>query len=164
MFFKGHLIYSKIRPLLNKVAIAPFNGLCSSDIYPIETILDYRYLKYYMLSQNFLCQILMNTHGVKMPRINQDELSTVMVAFPDKEEQIEIADYLDRACDRINSLKQNLNSSIDLFEDLKNKLIADTVTGKIDVRNVTIPDYEPVTEDMADTTPDSEADEAEEQE
>ena len=37
-FYKGQILYSKIRPLLNKVTIAPYDGLCSADMYPISTI------------------------------------------------------------------------------------------------------------------------------
>ena len=36
-FYRGQIIYSKIRPKLNKVIIAPFEGLCSADMYPIDT-------------------------------------------------------------------------------------------------------------------------------
>lgn len=75
LFHEGQLIYSKVRPQLNKIVIAPFDGLCSADMYPIETVLETRYLKYFMLSQNFLCQLSMTGNRVKMPKINQDELS-----------------------------------------------------------------------------------------
>lgn len=37
LFYKGQILYSKIRPNLNKVIIAPFDGLCSADMYPIES-------------------------------------------------------------------------------------------------------------------------------
>ena len=158
MFFKGQLLYSKVRPLLNKVAIAPFAGLCSADMYPIETLLDTRYLKYYMLSQNFLCQLSMTGNRVKMPKINQDELATVMIAFPERNEQLAISDYLDVACDRIHSLKVTIQSTIDLLQELKNKLISDTVTGKIDVRDIKIPEYEFV-DDNADTNTENEVEE-----
>ena len=33
LFYKGQIIYSKIRPLLRKAVIAPFDGLCSADMY-----------------------------------------------------------------------------------------------------------------------------------
>lgn len=37
LFFKGQILYSKIRPLLRKAVIAPFDGLCSADMYPLKT-------------------------------------------------------------------------------------------------------------------------------
>lgn len=149
-FYKGQIIYSKIRPLLNKVAIAPFDGLCSTDMYPIETTLEIRYLKYFMLSQNFLCQLSMTGDRVKMPRLNQGELASVFIAFPeDKKEQKEIADYLDEVCEQIQASIECIKLYIATLRELSARLIADTVTGKIDVRNITVPEYECV-EDTAD--------------
>ena len=46
LFVRGQIIYSKIRPLLNKVAIAPFDGLCSADMYPIDTENDPGFITY----------------------------------------------------------------------------------------------------------------------
>ena len=40
LFKKGQIIYSKIRPLLRKAVIAPFDGLCSADMYPLNTTLN----------------------------------------------------------------------------------------------------------------------------
>ena len=49
LFFKGQILYSKIRPKLNKVVIAPFDGLCSADMYPIETSIHKRFFLYSLL-------------------------------------------------------------------------------------------------------------------
>lgn len=40
LFFTGQILYSKIRPLLRKAVIAPFDGLCSADMYPLNTIIS----------------------------------------------------------------------------------------------------------------------------
>ena len=83
LFYKGQILYSKIRPKLNKVCIAPFDGLCSADMYPIETNNDTRYIMYCILSNGFLQQVSMITENrVKMPKINQVELSKILVAMP----------------------------------------------------------------------------------
>ena len=44
LFFKGQILYSKIRPLLRKAVIAPFDGLCSADMYPLKTPINKEYL------------------------------------------------------------------------------------------------------------------------
>ena len=81
LFHKGQLLYSKIRPKLNKVCIAPFPGLCSADMYPIESKQNIRFLMYCMLSDAFVGQVSMITEDrVKMPKINQDELSSLLLA------------------------------------------------------------------------------------
>src|SRR4051794_25652315 len=50
LFSPGQILYSKIRPYLAKAVIVDFPGLCSADMYPIETSLEPRYLKWWMLS------------------------------------------------------------------------------------------------------------------
>ena len=62
-------------------------------------------------------------------------------------------------------MRYTLTAEVETLEEYKAKLIADVVTGKIDVRDIEIPDYEFVDED-ADSDSDSEEDveETEEQE
>ena len=148
-FFAGQILYSKVRPLLNKVTIAPFDGLCSADMYPIETVLNTKYLMYFMLSQNFLDQLSMSGNRVKMPKINQDELSGVLILFPDEDEQERIVNKLDCLFSVVDKQIQRLKEHILLLQELKSVIISDAVTGKIDVRDVSIPEYEQV-DDVAD--------------
>lgn len=84
LFFKGQILYSKIRPKLNKATIAPFNGLCSADMYPIETNENTMFVLYMILSQYFLNQVSLVTEDrVKMPKINQEELGVIKIVLPD---------------------------------------------------------------------------------
>lgn len=159
-FYKGQILYSKVRPLLNKVAIAPFDGLCSADMYPIETTLDTKYFVYFMLSQNFLDQLSVSGNRVKMPKINQDELSSVLILFPDIKEQELIATKLDQLFALIDDQIERIKQNISLLQELKSVVISDTVTGKVDVRNVAVPEYEHV-DDIGDD--DSEGDEESEE-
>ena len=96
LFFKGQILYSKIRPKLNKATIAPFNGLCSADMYPIETNENTMFVLYMILSQYFLNQVSLVTEDrVKMPKINQEELGVIKIVLPDNiNEQEKIVLYL----------------------------------------------------------------------
>ncbi len=134
-FYKGQILYSKIRPKLNKICIAPFDGLCSADMYPIETTENTRFILYCMLSQSFLSQVSMVTESrVKMPKINQSELGRILLAIPqDKQVEDEIASYLDVFCvstDLVISQKLQL---IDKITEYKKSLIYEVVTGKREV-------------------------------
>lgn len=143
-FYKGQILYSKVRPLLNKVTIAPFDGLCSADMYPIETTLDTKYFVYFMLSQNFLGQLSMSGNRVKMPKINQDELSSILILFPDIKEQEHIVTKLDQLFALVDDQIERIKQDISLLQELKSVVISNTVTGKIDVRNIPVPAYEHV--------------------
>ena len=95
LFNKGQIIYSKIRPALRKVVLAPFNGLCSADMYPIDALCVPKYLLYYMLTDCFTVQVTMNDNRVKMPKTNQSELLKVFVALPPLQEQQRIVEKVD---------------------------------------------------------------------
>ena len=96
LFGKNQLIYSKIRPLLRKVAIAPFDGLCSADMYPLKTILHTNYVKYVILSDVFNNQVAkIASTRVKMPKINQAELGKIIIPLPPLDEQRRIADRIE---------------------------------------------------------------------
>jgi len=134
LFYKGQIIYSKIRPILNKVTIAPFDGLCSADMYPIETTQNYRYVLYYMLSDLFLIQVKMVTENrVKMPKINQEEISQIITVFPPIEEQNEIVSFLDEKCSQIDTLIALKQQKIEKLQQYKKSLIYEYVTGKREV-------------------------------
>lgn len=138
LFFKGQIIYSKIRPNLNKVIIAPFDGLCSADMYPIETSNNVRYFQYLMLSNPFVSQVsVVIQDRVKMPKINQVELGEIFIVVPPISEQQEIADYLDKKTTKIDSLVEELEAQLTDLATYKQAVITEAVTGKVDVRDWT---------------------------
>ena len=75
LFTSHHVIYSKLRPNLNKVAVPNFNGLCSSDAYPIlpnADICNRIYLAYLMRSGWFLNYIVPMSTGTNLPRVSKN--------------------------------------------------------------------------------------------
>ena len=128
-FYKGQILYSKIRPLLNKVTIAPYNGLCSADMYPISTIEDTEYIMYYMLSEAFLSSVKnIVADRVKMPKINQDELKNTDFVIPPFSEQQAIVDYLKDKTLKIEQYVSARERERELLDSLKQSEIANVVT------------------------------------
>ena len=80
--------------------------------------------------------------------------------IPPEEEQREIVSAIKRIQPKCDSQIDNIQRGITILHELKNKIISDVVTGKLDVRNITIPEYEHV-DDIADEY--SEADNNEEE-
>ena len=106
LFFTGQILYSKIRPLLRKAVIAPFDGLCSADMYPLNTNINRKYLLYYLLSDGFNFQIAeAMSSRVKMPKINQTELIKVLLPLPPLAEQKRIVDRLEKLLPLCEKLK-----------------------------------------------------------
>lgn len=134
LFYEGQLIYSKIRPVLNKVAIAPYDGLCSADMYPIETKENTNYIKYAMLSSFFVNQVDMITKDrIKMPKINQNELSNILVNIPERHEQDIIANYLDDVCKEIDINIEKKHLQIEILLNYKKSIVFEYITGKKEV-------------------------------
>ena len=120
-----------------------------------------KYLAYLFMSPSWRYQIQRKVNGVKVYSITQKLLKDTFILVPPVNEQEEIVNYLDILCKQTKVLTENLEKKISNLQDLKVRLISDTVTGKIDVRGVKIPEYEFVDE-TAD--PENAGDETDEQE
>lgn len=96
-FDETDILYSKIRPALNKVAAPSFKGICSADIYPIRPAagnLLRGYLFYLLLAQDFLDHAIRNSERGKIPKINRDALDCYKALIPLPAEQQLIASCL----------------------------------------------------------------------
>jgi type I restriction enzyme S subunit len=89
-FQPGQIIYSKIRPSLSKAVIVDFAGLCSADMYPINSKISTQYLLLVILSRCFLDQVAVAENRVKMPKLNQEALTGFLVPVPPLAEQSRI--------------------------------------------------------------------------
>jgi type I restriction enzyme S subunit len=101
LFRKGQILYSKIRPALRKVTIAPVDGLCSADMYPLETQMDKQYVLNFLLSDYFTEETLKSDTRVKMPKTNQASLAVILVPIPPLAEQKRIGDTLTKLSEPI---------------------------------------------------------------
>ncbi|MGT0189867.1 restriction endonuclease subunit S [Shigella flexneri] len=104
-FYKGQIVYSKIRPSLSKVFLAEYNGLCSADMYPLDCYINPNYLLKYILSIPFLMQVKKEENRIKMPKLNSDSFYNIIVAIPPYNEQQAIFD-------KINSIEAVCNGLI----------------------------------------------------
>ena len=116
VFKKGWVLYSKLRPYLNKVIIADEDGICTTEIIPINTnkakipIIS-EYLQIYLMSPYFLSYANQVAHGVKMPRIGTKDAKEALIPIPPIEEQI-----------RISNCYEKLKGLIDAYGKEKFKL------------------------------------------
>ena len=122
LFTARHIIYSKIRPNLNKVALPDFDGLCSADAYPIlpkENVCLRIYLGYVMRSEFFLDYILPFSRRANMPKVNKEQLSGFNLPVPDIELQRQFAAFVEQT----DKSKLAVQKSLDKLETLKKSLM-----------------------------------------
>ena len=107
-------------------------------IVPNEEV-NIKYIYYWML----YCKtdLLSIASGGGQQNISQNKIKNESFLSVPYEEQCQIVAYLDEKCARIDSAITNLRKQIDEISELKSRLISDVVTGKIDVRNIEIPDF-----------------------
>ncbi|EHR0759538.1 restriction endonuclease subunit S [Vibrio parahaemolyticus] len=107
-FYSGQILYSKIRPSLSKAIIAEFDGLCSADIYPLESMTNTSFLLNLILSEVFLEQVRAAENRIKMPKLNIDSLSNIIVPISPKQEMEKINSKLNKLISVCDALKQSL--------------------------------------------------------
>jgi type I restriction enzyme S subunit len=132
----GDLIYSKIRPALNKVCLADFDCLCSADMYALSPRTGMRadYLFYLMLSGPFVQLVTDESMRVAMPKVNRPTLLSILIPRPPTLEQQQIATFLRGEVLRLETLAQETRKSIEKLSEYRSSLISAAVTGQIDVR------------------------------
>ena len=132
----GCVVYSKIRPALSKVIIAPTDGLCSADMYPLTCTekAEAQWLFYLMLSQAFTAWAVLESDRVAMPKINRESLADLVVAVPPTAEQQKIASAIEARLPRVDTVIEKVNASITLLKERRSALITAAVTGQIDLR------------------------------
>ncbi len=142
-FYAGQILYSKIRPYLSKVVTVDFDGLCSADMYPIEAKENTRYLWYYMLSDEFLEQASSAGSRSVLPKINQKELSKLIVKIPEMDEQEEIVKILDKLLPLEQRVMEQTDVVLEQIALMKKSILAKVFRGELGTNN---PDEESAVE------------------
>ncbi len=132
----GDIIYSKIRPALAKVTIAPCACLCSADMYPLQAAkqISAARLYYLLLSGPFTAWATLESMRVAMPKINREALGELRICLPPLVEQERAAEWIDDALPKIDAVIANTEMSIGLLNERRSALITAAVTGQIDLR------------------------------
>lgn len=122
IFTPKHIIYSKIRPNLNKVALPDFEGVCSADAYPILPIdnkCNRIFLAYNMRSPYFLEYILQFCNRTNLPKVNRKEVCGFKTPLPPLELQNQFSDFVERT----EKTKTGIKESLEKLETLKKALM-----------------------------------------
>jgi len=121
-FKKGTVLYSKLRPYLNKVVIADENGYGTSELIPLNSYkngLTAEYLAYYLRQDSFVEYIKDKVTGAKMPRVAMDILRNIDIIQPNYISQEQFSSFVNH----INKLKADVQKSIDKAQLLMDSLM-----------------------------------------
>lgn len=147
----GDFVLNNQQAWRGSVGVSFHSGIVSPAyiVLSLDNTLDSHYANYLFRSRCMVDQYLVISRGVGSIQRNLywSALKRVVVPIPSKKEQMEIVEYLDGLNNKFDDTIKKLTEEVAVLEEYKNKIIADTVTGKIDVRGIEIPEYEFVDED-----------------
>lgn len=137
LFDERHILYSKIRPNLNKVAIPDFKGLLSADAYPLlanEKFINKYFLAYLLRSQFFISYILSHSIRANIPKVNKKQLSGFKCNIPNKNLQDKFAQIVIK----IEKTKQTYQNSLDELKELFGSVSQKAFKGELDLSKLKI--------------------------
>ena len=106
-FSEGDILYSKLRPYLLKILIAPKNGICTPEIIPFTCYgcICKEFIVYLLKSAYVDDYINSVTFGVKMPRVSTETMVSLVIPLPPLAEQKRIVAKIEEVFAEIDKLK-----------------------------------------------------------
>ncbi|EJL6407449.1 restriction endonuclease subunit S [Vibrio cholerae] len=133
-FKAGDVLYGKLRPYLNKMVVAPEDGICTSEIIPLKVptgLVDNRFLFYWLKGRIFGDYVNAVSYGVNMPRLGtKDGLNAPMVLAPTAE-QTRIVEKLDEVLAQVDTIKARLDGIPAILKRFRQSVLAAAVSGKL---------------------------------
>ena len=106
-FRKNMVLYSKLRPYLNKVVLADSDGYCTTEILPLDfiDIIYPRYAQFFLMSPFFVNYAKHCSYGMKMPRLGTKDGKNAYFAIPPYNEQIRIANNIEKIFNTLSNIE-----------------------------------------------------------
>ena len=96
IFHQGDILFSKLRPYLQKILIAPSDGFCTPELIPFHCYgeIEPEYMLYFLKAPSADHEINSKSYGVKMPRVGANTMINLLVPLPPLDEQHKIVSRL----------------------------------------------------------------------
>jgi len=109
-FQKGDVPFGKLRPYLRKFLKAPFDGVCSTEIWVLTgKKISNDFIHQFVQTEDFIAFANISS-GSKMPRANWDVVASGTISYPVAKEQTKIANFLTAIDDKITHTKTRLDA------------------------------------------------------
>lgn len=117
-FEVGDVLFPKLRPYLNKVHLAQFEGVCSTEFYVLKAInLNNLYLSTFLSSKLVLNQTTCLMTGNTLPRLQTQDVKRLPILIPPPEIQNNIAEIMQSAYTAKKQKDQEANAIWDSIHD-----------------------------------------------
>lgn len=119
-FDQRHVLYSKLRPYLNKVALPEYAGRCTTEMIPLlPTAVDRVFLAWMLRRSATVAVAMQNRTGSRMPRADMDDLMRMLVPLPSTvDEQHRIAERIEAYMAEIAAARAAAEAELSAAEEL----------------------------------------------
>lgn len=124
LFYRGQILFGKLRPYLRKYYKAEFDGVCSSEIWVLNGKKVCNEFLFYLVQSDKFFQIANVTTGSKMPRANWDYMKEIPFRIPPIKEQEKIVEILSHADEMINQCEKLIALKEKYKKGLMQRLLA----------------------------------------
>ena len=148
---KGQFAMNKMKAWQGSYGISDYTGIVSPAYFIFDVAFEnLEYFHYAIRSKVYVNFFAQASDGIRVGQwdLQMDKMKEIPFIAPPIEEQKAIVEYIKRALPKYDVAIEKLSEAVDVLEEYKTKLIADTVTGKIDVRDIEIPEFEFTDEDI----------------
>ena len=137
VFHKGQILYSKLRPYLKKILVAPNDGICTPELVPFSALggIDARYVVVVLKSPHVDFLINSVTYGVKMPRVGTETMINLPIPLPPLAEQKRIVAKIEELLPLIDRYEKAWSKLEDFNKrfpaDMQKSLLQLAIQGKL---------------------------------
>lgn len=130
-FQQNDILFGKLRPYFHKVIIAPFNGICSTDILVIRAKESYfqLYAYFHLFSDDCINYANAHSDGTRMPRVNWNSLGDYEIPIPTNNVLMEFQSIVTTFFEKVKI--SILNNPI--LTQTRDTLLPKLVSGKIEI-------------------------------
>lgn len=147
---KGQFAMNKMKAWQGSYGVSDYTGIVSPAYFIFDIAFEnLEYFHYAICSKVYVNFFAQASDGIRVGQwdLQMDKMKEIPFIVPPADEQIAIVKYIKQALPQYDAAIEKLTEEVAVLEEYKNKVIADAVTGKIDVRGIEIPEYEFVDED-----------------
>ena len=146
---KGQFAMNKMKAWQGSYGVSDYTGIVSPAYFIFDvTFENLAYFHYAIRSKVYVNFFAQASDGIRVGQwdLQMDKMKEIPFIVPPTDEQHVIVEYLKQTLHKYDAASENITAEVDVLEEYKIKLIANTVTGKIDVRDIEIPEFEFVEE------------------
>lgn len=132
-FTTKDILYSKLRPYLNKVHIPTFSGVSATDLIPIrsEGNISREYLAYYLRTQKIMEYLNSKIHGIQLPRVSVDDILETPIPLTPLGEQKRILSKIEELFRESKTAREALDRVPLILKKFRQSVLSSAFRGEL---------------------------------